>query len=142
MKHRPAYCDTHQQRCIIPIAYPVHACVQCLFYGDQSLASAAKGKGSRKGGSWGATASPVALRLSNDGIVTSDVGCGRLERARREKARALRFRAVVFVNGSKVIDDDREYTYVFNKWLIIIGFGQFCSPLRCFEAASFYRLRR
>lgn len=44
----------------------------------------------------------VALRLSNDGTVTSDTACGRLERARREKARTLRFRASVFVNGSKV----------------------------------------
>ncbi|CAM9133752.1 unnamed protein product [Ectocarpus sp. 12 AP-2014] len=42
------------------------------------------------------------LRLSNDGIVTPDVGCGRLERARREEARELRFRLAVFVNGSKV----------------------------------------
>lgn len=42
------------------------------------------------------------LRLCNDGLVTSDVGCGRLERTRREKVRALRFRAAVFVNGSKV----------------------------------------
>lgn len=42
------------------------------------------------------------LRLSNGGAVTSDAGCGRLELARRDKARALRFRASVFVNGSKV----------------------------------------
>ncbi|CAM9591141.1 unnamed protein product, partial [Pylaiella littoralis] len=71
--------------------------VQCRAF----LASATKGVSGRRGGSWGA-ASAFALRLSNDGIVTSDMGCGRLERARREKARMLRFRAAVFVNGSKV----------------------------------------
>lgn len=42
------------------------------------------------------------LRLSNEGAVTSDAGCGRLERMRRENARALHFRASVYVNGSKV----------------------------------------
>lgn len=42
------------------------------------------------------------LRLSNEASVTSDAGCGRLERTRRENARALRFRASVYVNGSKV----------------------------------------
>lgn len=42
------------------------------------------------------------LRLSNEASVTSDAGCGRLERTRRENARALRFRASVYVNGAKV----------------------------------------
>ena len=44
----------------------------------------------------------IVLRLSNGGEVTPDAGCGWLELARRDKARALRFRASVFVNGSKV----------------------------------------
>lgn len=46
--------------------------------------------------------SSIVLRLSNGGAITSDAGCGWLELARRDKARALRFRASVFVNGSKV----------------------------------------
>eukprot|EP00903_Cladosiphon_okamuranus_P014903 g13800.t1 len=67
----------------------------------KSLASAVKGplgkkrSGGREGGS-------VVLRLCKDGFITPDTACGRLERIRREKARALRFRAAVFVNGSKV----------------------------------------
>ncbi|CAM9501087.1 unnamed protein product [Ectocarpus fasciculatus] len=64
-----------------------------------SLASAANSLGGR---SRGAEEGSYVLRLSNDGIVTSDVGCGRLERARREEAGELRFRVAVFVNGSKV----------------------------------------
>lgn len=63
----------------------------------QSLAAATE-----TGGNKGTVKIPFVLRLSNDGIVTSDAGCGRLERARREQARALRFRASVFINGSKV----------------------------------------
>lgn len=46
--------------------------------------------------------SQYALRLSNDGILTNDDDCGRLEKIRREQARGLHFRVAVFVNGSKV----------------------------------------
>lgn len=69
--------------------------------GNQFLASAARSSSGKKR-SRAFQADSCVLRLSNDGIVTSDVGCGRVERGRRDKARALRFRAAVFVNGSKV----------------------------------------
>lgn len=70
-------------------------------HGHQSLASMAKGLTGKKGSGGGESGSLV-FTLRDDGPVTSDTGCGRIERTRREKARALRFRAAVFVNGSKV----------------------------------------
>lgn len=79
----------------------VHPISPHTFHGGQSLASAARGFNGNKG-SDGGQGNSFVLRLSNDGLVTSDAGCGRFERTRREKARALRFRAAVFVNGSKV----------------------------------------
>jgi len=83
--------------------YPAYLTTVDFVDGEQSLAdSIARGGG--RGGEDARHARSFALRLTNDGVVTSDAGCGRLERARREKARALRFRAAVFVNGSKVID--------------------------------------
>lgn len=74
--------------------------------GHQSLASTAKSLGGRGGGR---EEGSHVLRLRNDGIVTSDVGCGRLERARREEARELRFRVAVFVNGSKVVKCSQRF---------------------------------
>lgn len=78
----------------LPLCDVANAQIQAVAAADDDGGDSGDGVGGRS----------FVLRLSNEGAVTSASYCGRLERARREKAAALRFRASVFVNGSRVRD--------------------------------------